>query len=234
MLGCRAQSPAAQMCGSDVRQYSSTRMPLSQSSPASRASAPWARRRWRRARNRRAPRCRRPVAPPRRAGAAPMPHRFRHPSAPTPDQPHAAPHLARHAGRARPRRTSTPPARHHAVHHAVGGFEHGHLEAGLAAGGRDLEADVSAADDDRAPSGRELGAQPVHVGDAAQVVHAGELGTRQRQQARMTAGGQQQPVVFDARCRRRSRRGAARGRCAPPRTRAADPRRGRRSARRAG
>ena len=45
--------------------------------------------------------------------------------------------------------------------------------------------------------GRELGAQAVHVRDAAQVVHAGEFGARQRQQARMAARGQQQSVVFD-------------------------------------
>ena len=86
--------------------------------------------------------------------------------------------------------------RDHPAHHAVGGLQHGDVESGFAAGGRHFEADVATADDHGAPPGRELGAQPVDVGDAAQVVHAGELGARHRQQARMAAGGQQQPVVL--------------------------------------
>ena len=44
--------------------------------------------------------------------------------------------------------------RHHPFHHAVGGLEDDHLQARLAAGGRDFEADVPATDDDRAPARR--------------------------------------------------------------------------------
>ena len=89
--------------------------------------------------------------------------------------------------------------RDHAVHDAVGRFEHGHVEPRFAAGGGHLEADVAAADDDRAPPGAQLGAQPVDVRRRAQVVHAGQFGAGHRQQARLAAGGQQQLVVFDVR-----------------------------------
>ena len=85
----------------------------------------------------------------------------------------------------------------HAIHHAVRRLEHGHVESRFPTGGGHFEADITPADDDRAPSGRQLRAQPVHVRHASQVVHAGEFGAGQRQQARMTARGQQQPVVFD-------------------------------------
>ena len=87
----------------------------------------------------------------------------------------------------------------HPIHHAVRGLEHGHVEPSFAAGGGHFEADIATADDDHPPSGREFGAQPVHVRDAAQVVHAGQFRAGQWQQARMTARGQQQPVVFDGR-----------------------------------
>jgi len=86
---------------------------------------------------------------------------------------------------------------HHPVHHPIRGFEDGDLEPRLAAGGRDFEADVSATDDHGAPSRRELAPQSIHVGDPAQVMDAGEFRSRQRQAARVTADGQQQPVVLD-------------------------------------
>jgi hypothetical protein len=85
----------------------------------------------------------------------------------------------------------------HTIHHAVRRFEHGHVEPRFPTGGGHFEADITPADDDHAPSGRQLGAQTVHVRHASQVVHAGEFGAGQRQQARMAARGQQQPVVFD-------------------------------------
>ena len=100
-------------------------------------------------------------------------------------------------------------------HHTVGGLEHDHIQARFAAGGRDFEADIPATDDDRAPPGREFGAQPIHIRDGSQVVHAGEFSSRERQQAGMSARGQQQRVVLDARCHRRFRRGAAGDRCSP-------------------
>ena len=86
--------------------------------------------------------------------------------------------------------------RHHPTHDAVGGLEDHHIQASLAAGGRDFEADVAATDDDRAPARAEFGAQPIHIRDGSQVVDSGEFGSGERQQAGMAARGQQQRVVL--------------------------------------
>jgi hypothetical protein len=86
--------------------------------------------------------------------------------------------------------------RNHAAHHAIRAFENRHLEPRFAARSGHFEADVAATDDDCASPAHELDAQTIDVGDAAQGVHAGELGTGQRQDTRMAAGGQQQPVIL--------------------------------------
>lgn len=78
-------------------------------------------------------------------------------------------------------------------------FDDGDLGAVAAGGGRDLQADPPRARDDQmavvAAERREHLAQPVGVGEAAQMVDACQLGAGDVQAARLGAGGQQQLVV---------------------------------------
>ena len=90
-------------------------------------------------------------------------------------------------------------AAHLAAQHAlqrdrVGGDE-GDLESALPRRRGDLGADPAGADHDHRAAAVEPFAQRVGVLDAAQVVHAVELGAGNREPARLGAGGQQQPVV---------------------------------------
>ena len=74
--------------------------------------------------------------------------------------------------------------RHDAIHHPVGHLEHRDRAAELAGRRRGFEADVAAADDDHPRAGLQPRAHGVHIGDAAQVMHAGELRARGRSDAR--------------------------------------------------
>jgi hypothetical protein len=89
--------------------------------------------------------------------------------------------------------------RDHAAHDTVGGFQHGDVNPGLAAGGGDFQSDVPAADDDGATTGMHLPPQPVDVRRGPEVVDAGQLGAGHRQQLRLAAGGQQQLLVLEVR-----------------------------------
>ena len=78
------------------------------------------------------------------------------------------------------------------------------LEAALARRGRELAADPAGADDHDPATGLQALAQRVAVLQRAQVMDAVELGARDRDPARLGARGQQQPVVVEARARRRA------------------------------
>src|SRR5262249_21107677 len=81
-----------------------------------------------------------------------------------------------------------------AVHDPLGHLDHGHLEAELARGRADLDADVAAADDHQATPGDAVDADAVGVGDGAQEVHAGQVMAGHREAARAAAGREQQRI----------------------------------------
>ena len=85
-----------------------------------------------------------------------------------------------------------------ALHHPALGLDHDRLAALLAHDGRDLEADIAAADDDDAARVIERRAQTPDIVDLAERKHAGKLDAGQRQVARARAGGENQRVVVMA------------------------------------
>jgi hypothetical protein len=84
-----------------------------------------------------------------------------------------------------------------ALQNALLHLEDVHLEAGFHRHRCHLEADVAAADDDHALARRHLGANAVHVVDAAQVVNARQVAAGYGQAPRPAAGGDQQLFVAD-------------------------------------
>ncbi len=88
-----------------------------------------------------------------------------------------------------------------AVQGCRGGLDDGDLGAVGAGRGGDLQTDPAGAGDHQMPvvppEGGQDAAQPFGVGEAAQVVHAGQAGAGDVQAARLGAGGQQQLVVGD-------------------------------------
>lgn len=89
----------------------------------------------------------------------------------------------------------------HAVQRCRLGFDDGHLRAVLAGRGRHLQADPAGARDDEvavvAAQGGEDPLEALGVGEAAQMVHAREVGARDVQAAGLGAGRDQQLVVVD-------------------------------------
>ena len=88
-----------------------------------------------------------------------------------------------------------------ALQNALFHFEHGDGEAGRDRDRRDFEADVTAAGDGDVLAGAESGADRIDVGDRAQVVDARQIAAGNVEAPRAAAGGDQQFVVLD--CRRR-------------------------------
>ena len=83
------------------------------------------------------------------------------------------------------------------------GIDEGDLEAALACRRRELAADPTGADDDHPATGRQPLAQRVAVAERAQVVDPVELGARDRDPPRLSAGRQQQPVKREVAAPRR-------------------------------
>ena len=86
-----------------------------------------------------------------------------------------------------------------ARHQAVGRFQHRHRLALLARGGRDFEADETAADDDHALRRLQRGGDGLRIRQRTQAEDAIEVGTNQRQGAQARAGAQRQAVVGQGR-----------------------------------
>ena len=87
------------------------------------------------------------------------------------------------------------PRRRHALEDALFHFQNGGFEALAHRNCRHFQADVAAADDGDAPPGLEVLADGIHVGDAAQVVDAGQVAARHVESARAGTGRQQQLLV---------------------------------------
>ena len=88
--------------------------------------------------------------------------------------------------------------RHGAGHQPVGGLDHRDLDAARGGDGRELEPDEAAADHRRAADALGHGAQPRGVGQAPQLVHAGQVEARQRRAQVARAGRQHEAVEGDA------------------------------------
>ena len=81
-------------------------------------------------------------------------------------------------------------------------LDHGHVRAQLAGRGGHLAADPPRADHDHPVSPGDRGPQPLRIGHGPQVMHAGEVGPRDRQAPGPGPGGEQDGVVAEPLARR--------------------------------
>ena len=87
--------------------------------------------------------------------------------------------------------------RHDPVHHPLERLEHGHRGAELGQARRHLESDVAAADDDRPRPWPDCGLDRIGIRERAQIEHARQIDTGQRQPAGSRAGADHERRVVE-------------------------------------